>query len=83
MVTVTEHGTMAKRMGRPKSDRDDVTVKVDRRLVVQARTVAGFRGLSVADLLSRLLEEPLRQAYAEMVRDMPPTGPPKKGGKPA
>ena len=79
---------MAKAKGRPPSDRDDVTVKVDRRIAVRARTVAGFLGVSMAELLSGMLDGPVMQAYAEMVRQMPvdPSvprpSPPRKGGKP-
>lgn len=74
--------TMAKPKGRPKGERDDVTVKIDRRIAVRARTVAGFRGVPIAELLSELLDGPIMQAYADMIRQMPPDrpAPPKKGG---
>ena len=72
---------MAKSKGRPKGTRDDVTVKIDRRIAVRARTVAGFLGVSIGALLSEMLDQPVMEAYAEMVRQMPTGRPaPKKGG---
>lgn len=38
--------------GRPKSVRDDVTVKMDRAVVARARFVADLRGLTLAEYLS-------------------------------
>ena len=42
-------------MGRPKSNRDDVAVKVDRQVILEAKVVAAFRNVSVAEYLSDLL----------------------------
>ncbi len=38
--------------GRPKSERDDVTVKMDRGVVARARYVAEIRGVTLAEYLS-------------------------------
>jgi hypothetical protein len=71
MATLLEPRTMAKRRGRPKeSERDDVTVKLDRKLVGKSKLVATHRGVSVAELLSGLLEGPVDRAYAQMLRDL-------------
>jgi hypothetical protein len=86
MSLMMESQTMARPKGRPKrSEREDVTVKIDRTVAIRAKTVANFRGVSLAELLSDLLDAPVMQAYADMVREMPPGGsarpaPPKKGG---
>ncbi len=85
MSPVVDTMIMAKPKGRPRSERDDKTVKIDRRIAVRARTVAGFRGVPIAELLSELLEGPIMEAYGDMIRQMPPVRPapppPKKGGK--
>jgi hypothetical protein len=62
---------MAKRRGRPKrSERDDVTVKIDRAVKGKAELVATHRGTTVAALLSDLVAAPLDRAYLEMIREL-------------
>ncbi|MGP0062564.1 MAG: hypothetical protein ACLQGP_03035 [Isosphaeraceae bacterium] len=69
---------MGKQRGRPKtSERDDGTVRIDKALIARAKILAGYRGCSVAELLSDMLEKPIGQAYAQMVREMEGKG----GGK--
>lgn len=65
--------------GRPKGDRDDVPVKIDRRLVDQARVIAAFRKTTLADLLSTLLVGPIEKAQAQMAKEFNRTVP--KGGE--
>jgi hypothetical protein len=61
---------MAKR-GRPKrSERELVTVKVDRALAAKAKAISTHRGSSVAEVLSELLERPLNAAYAQMLHEL-------------
>ena len=61
----------AKAMGRPKrSERDDVTVKLDRTIVGKAKLVATHKGVSVAELLSEVVRGPLDKAYAAMLREL-------------
>ena len=62
-------GPMARVKGK-KSERDDVAVKVDRTLVGMARLIATQRGLSVAELLSSLLDAPIRKAYTVMLKEL-------------
>jgi hypothetical protein len=58
MVATAEHPGMARAKGRPKrSERDDVTVKVDRTLVGKAKLIATHRGISVAELFTEALRE--------------------------
>jgi hypothetical protein len=56
--------------GRPKaSERDDVTVKVDRSIVRQAKAIADFYGLSAAEVISETAREPMGKYYARMLRE--------------
>jgi hypothetical protein len=59
-----------KRMGRPRGDRDDAPVKIDRRLLDQARMIAAHRRVSIAELLSTMLKSPIERAHAQMVKDL-------------
>lgn len=57
--------------GRPKtSTRDDVTTKLDRKLVAKAHVIARERDTSVAELLSEMLRAPIDRAYAQVVRSL-------------
>lgn len=50
--------------GRPKtSDRDDVTVRVDRSAVAQARQVAEARGVSLAEYLTGIIAGPVGKDF--------------------
>ncbi len=71
---------MTRPKGRPKtSERDDKTVKVDRRLANMAASVAEFRGKTLAEFLSDLLEGPVTAEYGRMIRETDPAR--KKGGE--
>ena len=76
---------MAKPKGRPKkSERDDITVRIDRSIVAKAKLVATWLGIEggVAELLSELLRGPVDRAYGKMLRDIGPEGPsPQKRAK--
>jgi hypothetical protein len=66
---------MAKRsVGRPKTDADNVTVKIDRALGMKAKLIASHRGLAAADLLNELLQVPVDRAYAQMLRELDGSG---------
>jgi hypothetical protein len=70
-----EREPMAKAKGRPKrSERDDVTTKIDRYLVGKAHLIAKDRGISLAELLSEMLRAPVEKAYAQLVRSMDQKG---------
>jgi hypothetical protein len=62
--------TMAKSRGRPKVDRDDVTVKLDRVMASRAKAIANFRGIPVAELLTEIVRLPIDRAYAQMIREL-------------
>lgn len=69
-MALTELPSVAKAKGRPKrSERDDVTVKLDRTIVGRAKTLATYRGVSVAELLSEALRVPLSKMWSDMIRD--------------
>lgn len=72
MVAATLERAMAesKRAGRPRSDRDDVPVKLDRRLVDQARVVAAFRKTTLVEMLSDMLKVPVERAHQQMVKEL-------------
>jgi predicted HicB family RNase H-like nuclease len=56
----------ARKRGRPKtSDRHDVTVRIDHRIAARAHYVAKSRGVSIAALLSDMLEQPINRAFAD------------------
>jgi hypothetical protein len=61
---------MAKQRGRPKGNRDDGVVRLDRQLISMAKVLAGHRGVSLPALLSELIRGPLEQAYAQLVREV-------------
>jgi hypothetical protein len=65
--------------GRPrKSERDDVTAKLDRALVAKAKLIAAHRGVPAAELLSELLRNPLNRAYAQMLAELASSDPPER-----
>lgn len=68
----------AKRMGRPRNDRDDVAVKLDRRIVDRARVVAAHKKTSLVELLSDMLKAPVDRAYTQMAKELQAE---EKGGK--
>ena len=65
-------GTMEnKKMGRPaKSQRDDVSVKFDRKLAGKARQIAHGRGIPMAEYLSELAREIVDRDYKSYVKEL-------------
>ncbi len=69
-LAVAEHRIMAKKSrGRPRGERDDAPVKLDRKLVGMAKAIATARGVSVAEYLSGLTTVPINRDYAKMLRE--------------
>jgi hypothetical protein len=56
---------MGKSRGRPKTERDDVSVKLDRGVVSRAKIVAAARGLTLAEYLSKLTRGPVDRDFAK------------------
>lgn len=72
---VLETGSMAKKKGRPKqSERDDVSVKIDRTVLDKARLVATHRKIALAEFVTELLRAPVDRAYQQMIREMTKEG---------
>lgn len=67
-------GTTMARVKGKRSERDDVAVKIDRKIVGKARLIATHRGISVAELLSDLLETPVDKSYALMLKELDAKG---------
>jgi hypothetical protein len=65
------------KVGRPSSGRDEVPVKIDRVLAARLKMIAGYRGVSVGELLSDMARDPIDYAYGQMVRDLDA----RQGGK--
>lgn len=74
MIEMLEPRTMGKKMGRPTTDRDDVSAKIDRAIMSKAKLIAADRGVTAAQLLSELLAGPIDRAYAEMLRRLDAKG---------
>ena len=67
-------------MGRPKgkrTERDDVSAKIDRAIVSKVKLIAAHRGMTAAELLGEILGAPVDRAYAAMLRELDAKG---KGG---
>lgn len=68
-----DHGGKRPRAGRPAtSERDDVTVKVDRSLVAKARYVAEIRGIPLAEYLTAAALATVEKDFTEAVKSGPP-----------
>lgn len=62
---------MAKRKGRPRtSERDDVSVKIDRRVAARARIVASDAGIPLAKLLTEIVSSGIDKRYAAVVKKL-------------
>jgi hypothetical protein len=70
MGAAMEMPSMGKQRGRPQSERNDVSVKLDRTLVGKARLVATHRGVTMAELLSEIIRGPLDRYYGQMVKEL-------------
>jgi hypothetical protein len=53
--------------GRPKGERVEATVKVDKKIAAMAKIIAPARGQSVSEFLSAILDGPVEQEYARLV----------------
>jgi hypothetical protein len=70
-ATLREPGLMKKKSrGRPKTDRDEVTVKLSRALAGKAKAVALHRGITVGEFLGETFGAGIDRAYAQMLREL-------------
>lgn len=68
-VAVAEQRTMAKRKGRPPTERDDIAVRLERKLGSMAKAICTARGIPVAQYLSDLTRAAINRDYAKTLRD--------------
>ena len=64
----TPHGGKRPGAGRPKSDRDDMTVKMDRTIVARARFVADLRGQTLTEYLSEAVRPIVDRDFAQAAK---------------
>jgi len=64
----------AGRPGRPRSDRDGVTIRVSRTIASRLRVLAGDKGVSVAELADELFTPALDRAWGQMVKRLEDKG---------
>jgi hypothetical protein len=67
-ATKTKASAAPKKMGRPRSDRDDCTAKIDRRIVGMAKKLAAFHGTTAAALLSEAARPQITKMWNSMLR---------------
>jgi hypothetical protein len=63
-----QHGGQRRGAGRPKSDRDDVSVKLDRSVAARARFVAELRGVTLAEYLTEAVRPVVERDFARAAR---------------
>lgn len=69
---------MAKGRGRPKGDRDDITIKFDRKLKMKADLIAADKGVSTVEYISELARPAIDKAYATLVKKVDEDKKPKE-----
>lgn len=79
MAKKSGHGGSRSGAGRPRTERDDMAVKVDRAIVTRAHYVAKARGISLAEYLSDLLLPLVERDFAKESKRLAP--PPEKEGE--
>lgn len=66
-------------MARPKkSQRDDAPAKLDKEVLRQAKTIATWRGITIAEYLTEILRSPVRKDFEELVSNQFDQGKRKK-----
>src|SRR4051794_9251864 len=59
-----------KKMGRPKSERQDVSIKFDKVLAGKARLISQGRGVSMAEYLTEMTKPLIDRDYARLMREL-------------
>ena len=60
-----KHGGERSGAGRPKGERDDIAVKIDRGVAARARFVAETRGLTLAEYLSEAIRPIVERDFSK------------------
>jgi hypothetical protein len=67
----SKHGGVRKGAGRPPSEsRKEASVRIDSKLLAQARMVSSRRGVSLADYLASLLRGPVDRDFLKEMKDL-------------
>jgi hypothetical protein len=66
---VLEPSVMGKSRGRPRGDRDDVPIKIDRKLASMAKAIATARGITPGEYLSGIASAPIYRDYAKTLKE--------------
>ncbi|MEO6808444.1 MAG: hypothetical protein ABI353_04970, partial [Isosphaeraceae bacterium] len=61
---------MARPRGRPKANRDESSVRIERGLAGRINLIAKHQNVTVSELLGRLLSGVVDKEYLKMVRDL-------------
>jgi hypothetical protein len=64
------HGGARKGAGRPKGERPDKAVKMDRSLADMAYVIAKYRGITIAKYLTDTFRAAILRDYAKVVHDV-------------
>lgn len=70
MRRTAELTTMARPRGRPKTDRDDVTIRVSRPMASKLKALSNAKGVTVAEVADELFGTVLDRAYAQYMRKL-------------
>jgi hypothetical protein len=69
-VARTGHGGEREGAGRPKSPRDDVSVKIDRAVVAKMQYVARLKGLTLAEFATETLRPIIDKEFARTSKEL-------------
>lgn len=68
VMGTVERTTMAKRMGRPPNERDEVTIRVLKSMAKKLKAMSDDRGITVSELAEEMFASSVDRAYAQMLR---------------
>lgn len=61
---------MAKKRGRPRSDRNEKVVRIEAGLAVKVQRIADHQGVAFSEAHSTITEAVINRAYAKMLREL-------------
>lgn len=64
---------MAKKKGRPRTDRKERVVRIDADLAVMVQRVADYRGVVFSEAHSEITRAAIKRAYGKMLDDLDTT----------
>lgn len=69
MAKISGRGGPRPGAGRPRTDRDDISVKMDRATVARARFVADVKGISLAEYLTEAARPVIQKDFEKATKD--------------